>query len=465
MVNKATQYKPVLNAIASALLLADATNTFFLAADAAKIINVAADIRDEACQVTEKMVKAALARDGDRCYSLNYCDLVGIDVPEQNKKDILFVYSSFLRARGTPRISAVGRFLSKDDKEENDEVKNRASLRNMAFTLPATTKSELVAFLPINTALKKKNEVGAKKRKEREEEERLQQQISQRRAEAEAKRRRLEQSEALLRDQYNKLKADLNAIEARKADLTKEAAIIFEKLENARREYATNTNRPKADNDVDMANEPTQHTGDNTHGDTAEPILLLYILEGRAGKVTLGPNGVLFHHDLKGGLEPLPDGELDDDATRANKNYDLANRGKGQTWMPRGAVLKAKNKLGAEEHMANFRKLFSKKYCDFTPEERSYLAACGLRGYGCSDEAMIGLILGTLKVVVKRMGVTDITNLDLSQAVPSRATLATDECVFAADCVVSIRQELIDDEVEDLAGILTMATKRVRRIL
>ena len=72
MVNKATQYKPVLNAIASALLLADATNTFFLAADAAKIINVAADIRDEACQVTEKMVKAALARDGDRCYSLNY---------------------------------------------------------------------------------------------------------------------------------------------------------------------------------------------------------------------------------------------------------------------------------------------------------------------------------------------------------------------------------------------------------
>lgn len=122
MVNKATQYKPVLNAIASALLLADATNTFFLAADAAKIINVAADIRDEACQVTEKMVKAALARDGDRCYSLNYCDLVGIDVPEQNKKDILFVYSSFLRARGTPRISAVGRFLSKDDKEENDEV-------------------------------------------------------------------------------------------------------------------------------------------------------------------------------------------------------------------------------------------------------------------------------------------------------------------------------------------------------
>ena len=122
MVNTATQYKPVLNAIASALLLADATNTFFLAADAAKIINVAADIRDEACQVTEKMVKAALARDGDRYYSLSYCDLVGIDVPEQNKKDTLFVYSSFLRARRTPRISAVGRFLSKDDKEENDEV-------------------------------------------------------------------------------------------------------------------------------------------------------------------------------------------------------------------------------------------------------------------------------------------------------------------------------------------------------
>lgn len=66
--------------------------------------------------------------------------------------------------------------------------------------------------------------------KEREEEERLQQQISQRRAEADAKRRRLEQSEALLRDQYNKLKADLNAIEARKAYLTKEANVCYLKL-------------------------------------------------------------------------------------------------------------------------------------------------------------------------------------------------------------------------------------------
>ena len=57
------------------------------------------------------------------------------------------------------------------------------------------------------------------------------------------------------------------------------------------------------------------------------------------------------------------------------------------------------------------------------------------------------MIMGaTLKALFREVGLHHISNLDIAQAIPSRATLAATEIQGAADSLIGVCQDIKDDQ-------------------
>ena len=236
------------------------------------------------------------------------------------------------------------------------------------------------------------------------------------------------------------------------------------------------------DNDTDNDNNNTSNIngGDNNDatptlsdddvavrnfvGEVKGPLVLRYILGNRIGQCELSKDEMATNcispRSLILGLLPPTKDESDDDGEDArmyNRVYDPSNLGRTQTFIPRGSVLvktEYYNKLKeCKTQLDKFLKLFQSEKCVIPSASLMIFILGSITGYGCSDEATIIMLGCAFKLVLHVMGI-DITNAQVSKAVPSAATLATYEHALSAGCVAVMRQEMVDNNVT-VASITT----------
>ena len=148
----------------------------------------------------------------------------------------------------------------------------------------------------------------------------------------------------------------------------------------------------EGNDDVTAANESTDKT--NVNIDNSES--LFYIHNARAGKIDLDANAGVVHHDeLEAGLLGLPTSEK----TRQT-NYNAVMHGGSMSWVPTTHELKIKNRIGKTEKdrdiMQKLEKLFGGDISSWSYEAQRIMTACSLFGYGCSDEATVMIMSGSL---------------------------------------------------------------------
>lgn len=130
-----------------------------------------------------------------------------------------------------------------------------------------------------------------------------------------------------------------------------------EEMKQKRIEERQNNNEPTT-----KAWHPTVPTGASFH----------YILSGLAGKINIGPSGMIFAEDLIKGLIGPPPGRDDEksDALRASRHYSTATYGATQCWMPTTTALVGRNYLSHLEEVIlpskqqRASKWFSKDFLD-----------------------------------------------------------------------------------------------------
>jgi len=202
----------------------------------------------------------------------------------------------------------------------------------------------------------------------------------------------------------------------------------------------------------------------NFVGEVKGPLVLRYILGNRIGQCELSKDEMATNcispRSLILGLLPPTKDESDDDGEDArmyNRVYDPSNLGRTQTFIPRGSVLvktEYYNKLKeCKTQLDKFLKLFQSEKCVIPSASLMIFILGSITGYGCSDEATIIMLGCAFKLVLHVMGI-DITNAQVSKAVPSAATLATYEHALSAGCVAVMRQEMVDNNVT-VASITT----------
>ena len=81
------------------------------------------------------------------------------------------------------------------------------------------------------------------------------------------------------------------------------------------------------------------------------------------------------------------------------------------------------------------------------------MVVCNQFGYGCSDEATIMIVAGTIKAVLQEIGIADITAQNIARGIPSRASIVKAESDLAADCMVKVCAEMIKDRAEHICII------------
>jgi len=193
---------------------------------------------------------------------------------------------------------------------------------------------------------------------------------------------------------------------------------------------------------------------DPAQDDADDVITLYYIRKARAGKLSLSGDFIITDDMLKEGLVPMTGNKGDEifDKKRSWTTYKVVETGHSASWAPATHEVKHLNrKAEAEwEHdiMKKLKKLFSGDISTWSYEAQRIMIACSLFGYGCSDEATIMIMAGTAKALFYELGI-EVTDAQIAKAFPSRATLANLEPKVAADCLLSICQEIKEDFERD----------------
>ena len=195
---------------------------------------------------------------------------------------------------------------------------------------------------------------------------------------------------------------------------------------------------------------------------------LNYFYRGRVGLLELREStGFGFtESDLVNGI--LPD--IDPNAKESGGGNDTHNivwkephnlvqepAGKRNCWVPTYHTLIRKGDLTQlhenNERIKGLIKLFSGQRCSWNTEARQIFTSFSSFGYGCSDEATIFIMAGTLLAVFGQVGI-DISGDQIGKTLPSRATLANWEAATAVDCLFGECGEMKDAGVTHL-GITT----------
>lgn len=181
---------------------------------------------------------------------------------------------------------------------------------------------------------------------------------------------------------------------------------------------------------------------------------LHYMVGGLAGKVCMDPTmPVITHADLVSGLVSAPSDTDESAKSRDRIAYEIAQHGHATHWKPTTHVLKHKNRVGQsiKEHetINKLEGLFSGDISTWSYTAQRIMVACSLFGYGCLDEGTIMIMAGTVKSLFEELDI-DISNEQIAKAFPSRATLASMEPKVAADCFLSVCQEMKDDKATHL---------------
>ncbi len=189
---------------------------------------------------------------------------------------------------------------------------------------------------------------------------------------------------------------------------------------------------------------------------------LFYILDGRAGFIHY-PDGMacVLPTEIAAGLYDLPDGYDGDDYSSKmilqDRAYELQSYGPCQFFLPTGASFVANNwqvrKDKSHEIMQKLEYLFSGEKSSFDEESLRISAAFNVQGYGASDEATEMIIVGWTKALLHELGIDHIDAANIAKACPSRRTWVRNEAGLAADCMMVILQEIVDDGAKTFALI------------
>lgn len=182
---------------------------------------------------------------------------------------------------------------------------------------------------------------------------------------------------------------------------------------------------------------------------------LYYILDGRGGTINY-PEGsaCVLDSDIQGNLATLPPSSGDgwnDEEIRKTRKYKLVKFGQTQYFVPVGASGAANNwqvrKEDSHETLDTLRSLFDGKQSKFGEEALGYLAAGNVQGYGASWEFTETILVTWTKAILEQLGIDDdeIDAASIAKGCPGRKTIANHEANLAADCMVVIMQEIMDD--------------------
>lgn len=185
---------------------------------------------------------------------------------------------------------------------------------------------------------------------------------------------------------------------------------------------------------------------------------LYYILDGNGGTINY-PEGsaCILDSDIQGNLKPLPPPSGDDwndQQIRKTRKYKLVTFGQTQYFVPVGAGGAANNwqvrKEDSYETLDNLRSLFDGEQSKFGEEALSYMAAGNVQGYGASWEFTETILVTWTKAILEQLGIddADIDAASIAKGCPGRKTIANHEANLAADCMVVVMQEIIDDGAE-----------------
>ncbi|KAL7530309.1 hypothetical protein ACHAXR_007396 [Thalassiosira sp. AJA248-18] len=195
------------------------------------------------------------------------------------------------------------------------------------------------------------------------------------------------------------------------------------------------------------------------------------MMNNRAGQLNMeNISGVFLQQDLDSGLVALPN-NIDNEASQkirdnSRTSYKTAVHGSSMSWVPSTHKVEIKNRLGktAKEHdiIQRLEKLFDGEISTWSPEAQRIMIACSLFGYGCSDEATIMIMAGTMKALFYELGI-DISDQQIAKAFPSRATLSEMEIRGAADSLLAVCQEIKEDMMVTLGRALSLTTDHGHR--
>ena len=212
-----------------------------------------------------------------------------------------------------------------------------------------------------------------------------------------------------------------------------------------------NENEAEADVESSTADSREKYRG-KTH-------TIYYTLLGRAGKIEVGSDGIIFLDDLIDGLVELPP-KLDNDkseAVRSKRECVQVQYGQSQGWIIPGTALVGKDYLTKLKKsnviVKNLRDLFDGEQCGFSRENLERIAAYSMHNLGGSDEGTAFVIMGAYDSLFHEIGFK-IHPDQLAHGCPSTTTIARAELNLAVDTLMVKIQEIRDDGTT-VVGIIT----------
>jgi len=170
--------------------------------------------------------------------------------------------------------------------------------------------------------------------------------------------------------------------------------------------------------------------------------VIYYILNGRVGKMVIPSNGLLIESKLRKNLLPGDDG---DENALATRNYVTGSHGSNQCWIPAGSTAYPSNHLThlkkQAKIVANWQALFDGGQCLFSERFIRTLSQFSLHNMRGSDEGTEMVIAGTIKGLAEEVGL-QLPSASLARGCPSRKTLARGDKRLAADCLVSVVNDI-----------------------
>ena len=399
--------------------------------------------------VTVDDVMAAFKNSSDMVFAN---DVLGVDDEDDDAKHVVRYVQ--LRPTTGARLTCVGRYETSDMPVGNpmtktvrvasmtDEVKQ--SLELCLQFLREKKRKRAAADAQSNNNKKKKK---AKKSKSKAVAEKERRELEEKKRREEEERRELEKQrlEAMKQKQ---LKDVLKHLEAQRD--------AFQKVAEAKEKIAKLEEQLLTLGCTSTRSSPMQVDEGNGRK-------LYYILDGRGGFINY-PEGVacVLDHELMDGLQELPEGKGDDynqNEIRRTRAYELCAYGATQYFLPAGASSGANNhqvrKEGSHDIIKELHDLFTGEQSGFGEEAKRIAAAFNVQGYGASDEATEMMAVGWTKALLHQLGISDkdISAADIAKGCPSRRTNVRSEASLAADCMIVVLQEIIDDEAKHFALI------------
>ncbi len=197
-----------------------------------------------------------------------------------------------------------------------------------------------------------------------------------------------------------------------------------------------------------LTNDNMQPIYDCSRDDTSSKpldgrICIQYYYGGKSGVLNFlaGHNQVLVEADFVKGLLPRREQHTDDEEEDAPPTIKTQFIGTKQYFTPSSHLLAIKNreqeKDKSREILASITTLFNSKICTWNDRAKGIVTIMNLFGYGCSDEATIFIMGGTLKAYFDDVGI-DISTTQIANSLPARSTLGSWEIDTAADCLFGL---------------------------